>query len=385
MLTTFLEIARNFLLVIKEYRAKRKSPLIWRKERTSLFWEKECQECSDLDFKNIFRLERRSFFELCDILKGIGKEDTNYRKAITLEKRIAIALYALGSSAEYRTVASLFGVSNSSVCRIVREFCAAVWNALKPNYLNYFPLTETVAQTIVNDFNNMGFPQCIGALDGCHIEVKPKKEDAVDYYNYKGWYSVVLLALVDSRYRFLYINVGSPGRCNDSGIYERSSLKAELLRCKLLYDQRKSFNNVEIPLVIIADSAFRLSRNVLKPFPFNVENTTAQREFNYRLSRCRRVVENAFGHLKARFRRIGKGLDNRIDNTNAIIKACCVLHNFLISQRDYITDTWLPDPGSMTEEQSRVVPLNERRLNLGDCYRNALSQHFAQDPIQSSI
>lgn len=33
--------------------------------------------------------------------------------------------------------------------------------------------------------------------DGCHIEIKPPADQAVDYYNYKGWYSIVLMAAVD--------------------------------------------------------------------------------------------------------------------------------------------------------------------------------------------
>ena len=46
-------------------------------------------------------------------------------------------------------------------------------------------------------------------------------------------------------------------------------------------------------------------------------------------------MENAFGHLKARFRRIGNGLDNRVTNAK-IIQVCCVLHNFLSEQNDSI-------------------------------------------------
>ncbi|KAG0432602.1 hypothetical protein HPB47_020700 [Ixodes persulcatus] len=65
----------------------------------------------------------------------------------------------------------------------------------------------------------LGFPNAIGALDGCHLPVSPPKDSAVDYRNYKGWYSVILLALVDHRYLFRYISVGSPGKCHDVNVY----------------------------------------------------------------------------------------------------------------------------------------------------------------------
>ncbi|XP_062704307.1 uncharacterized protein LOC134286670 [Aedes albopictus] len=52
------------------------------------------------------------------------------------------------------------------------------------------------------------------------------------------------------------------------------------------------------------------------------------------------VVENGFGHLKARFRR-EKGIDNTIENSALVIKACCVLHNFLNNRNDEVTLKWL--------------------------------------------
>ncbi|KAG0430256.1 hypothetical protein HPB47_022857 [Ixodes persulcatus] len=68
----------------------------------------------------------------------------------------------------------------------------------------------------------LGFPNAIGALDGCHLPVFPPKNSAVHYRNYKGWYSVILLALVDHRYRFRYVNVGFPGKFHDANVYGRS-------------------------------------------------------------------------------------------------------------------------------------------------------------------
>ncbi|XP_018801281.1 PREDICTED: uncharacterized protein LOC108976541 [Bactrocera latifrons] len=115
-------------------------------------------------------MSRELFKILCNELTNIGKRDTIYRQCIPLEKRIAIALFALGFSAEYRTVGTLFS--------ILKDFCRAV-----KNYR-------------VRLRRKIGFPQCLGKY-GCHIEIIPSTSDAVDYFNYKGWYSMALLALVD--------------------------------------------------------------------------------------------------------------------------------------------------------------------------------------------
>ncbi|TMW46009.1 hypothetical protein DOY81_008911, partial [Sarcophaga bullata] len=124
-------------------------------------------------------------------------------------------------------------------------------------------------------------------VDGFHIEVRPSQEDATDCYNYKGWYSIVLLALVDARYRFIYVNCGSPGRCNVSQIFEGFTLKQQFDQCNLLHDLSKQISSVNVPLVIIDYSAFKflkfLSDNLMKPYPFQLLQSHQQKCFNYQL------------------------------------------------------------------------------------------------------
>ncbi|XP_050337797.1 putative nuclease HARBI1 [Bactrocera neohumeralis] len=295
----------------------------WTKQRKNQFWEHDCQRNGSAFFKENFRMNRSSFDKLCDILRPLQKMDTNYRKAVPIEKRVAITLFALGSSAEYRSIANMFGVGKSTVCEILLEFCTEIWRLLQPSCFKMLPLNRENITELVTGFEVIGFPECLGAIDGCHIEIHPSSDEAVDYYNYKGWYSTVLMALVDAKYRFTYINVGSPGRCNDSQIYETSSLKKEMDSCPLLSEMSREISGVNVPVFIIGDSSFRFSKQLMKPYPFSVNQNNGEKVFNYALSKTRRVVENAFGHLKARFRRIGKGIDNSVRNANSIIRACC--------------------------------------------------------------
>ena len=54
---------------------------------------------------------------------------------------------------------------------------------------------------------------------------------------------------------------------------------------------------------------------------------TRAKNLNYHLSRARIVVENAYGRLKARWRRLCKSNDMNIQNVPTVITACCILHN----------------------------------------------------------
>lgn len=109
-------------------------------------------------------MRRDSFKRLVLKLRNLERMDTNMRKSIPLEKRIAICLYALRSSSEYRTVANLFGVGRTTVGQIVLEFCEEIYSTLKNDYLNFYPPTQEKITEIVTGFNELGFPQCYGAI-----------------------------------------------------------------------------------------------------------------------------------------------------------------------------------------------------------------------------
>ena len=118
------------------------------------------------------------------------------------------------------------------------------------------------------------------------------------YFNYKYFFSVVLLALVDANYRFLYVDVGASGRCGDAGIFADSSLKKAIDVKVLNLPDAGYLPGTQTPCHyhIIGDDAFPLSVNLMKPYLHrNLEKSVWI--YNYRFSRARRVpvVENAFG------------------------------------------------------------------------------------------
>lgn len=138
--------------------------------------------------------------------------------------------------------------------------------------------------------------------------------------------------------------------------------------------------------MVIGDSAFRLSDTVMKPYSFRANDGGVERTFNYFLSKARRVVENAFGHLKARFRRIGKGLDNRIDKVLLIVKCCCVLHNFLNNNSDHINQHWLQElrdyeSNSQKQRPEEVVTITDKNTSAQNI-RDAIALYLGRYPLQ---
>ena len=94
----------------------------------------------------------------------MSREETTFRPPIAIDKRLAIALYGLGSSAEYRTIASLFGVGRTTVGEILLEMAKEIYTIFKDEFLNTYPPTSEKINEIVQGFEVLGFPQCFGAI-----------------------------------------------------------------------------------------------------------------------------------------------------------------------------------------------------------------------------
>nr|XP_047144517.1 uncharacterized protein LOC105849992 [Hydra vulgaris]XP_047144518.1 uncharacterized protein LOC105849992 [Hydra vulgaris] len=334
---SYLDLA-SFKLNQQGYLIERK---VWVRPKSSQWFNEIFTQMEECEFKEHFRVNRNTFnFLVNELHPHLGKTTTTMREPISVVKRVAVALHYLASCEEYRVVSSLFGIGKSTANLIVHEFINAVNDILLPKYVK-FPLSVENLNKHSRDFEAiLGFPQCVGAVDGCHIPISAPKDQATSYYNYKGWYSIVLFAVVDSRYRFIYTSVGSPGRNNDSYILQNSSLK-EILESNLFDKCCKELGDSLVPLCLIGDSAFPLTRHLLKPYPENLELSEIQKNFNKILCGARRVVENVFGRVKARFRVICKRMECDINFATRIVNACVTLHNICEYYDDIIIIEWL--------------------------------------------
>ncbi len=195
------------------------------------------------------------------------------------------------------------------------------------------PKTEREWERIARHFKQQwNFPNCIGAMDRKHVLIQPPPNSGSYYFNYKHSFSVHLLALVDGDYKFVYVDVGCNGRVADGGVFRNSSLYAALEEKILNIPPPKPIeeNGQAVPFVIVADDAFPLRNDIMKPFS-QARMTNEKRIFNYRLSRARRIVENAFGILSNRFRVFMTPMRLSPEKVETIVLACCTLHNFLRS------------------------------------------------------
>ena len=94
---------------------------------------------------------------------------------------------------------------------------------------------------------------------------------------------------------------------------------------------------------------------MLKPYP---RGSIEEREniFNYRLSRARRIVENAFGIATSRFRVFRRSIIANVDTAVEVIKAVLALHNFLMYNCSFVNYNAYCSPDFVNREiQGQVM------------------------------
>ena len=129
------------------------------------------------------------------------------------------ALYSLGSSSEFRTIRHLFGIGKGTAEELLHKFCSVLVETFFHRIIK-FPTTDAEIGEIISGYLiKCGYPLCLDALDGTHIAVKRPLCYDVDYFNYKKYHSINMLAPVNSNLAFTHVNVGAPGCCNDGSIY----------------------------------------------------------------------------------------------------------------------------------------------------------------------
>ncbi|XP_077485398.1 uncharacterized protein LOC144095595 [Amblyomma americanum] len=152
------------------------------------------------------------------------------------------------------------------------------------------PCRERLTDHISECSAVLDFPQAVGALEGCHFPVSPPKDKATDYYNYKGWHSVILLALVDHKYKFRFVRVVTPGRCHNAYVYEQSNL-AEFVESPEFQSPVANISGTPVGPLILCDQAFALTSHLNKPFSHRAHLDDEMKELKYRLSKAKKREE----------------------------------------------------------------------------------------------
>ncbi len=122
------------------------------------------------------------------------------------------------------------------------------------------------------------------------------------YYNYKNFHSIILMALVNGDYKFTWVEVGANGTSSDVQIFEDCDLKAAIDQRVIGFPPPDCLpdDDKDTLYFFVGDDAFPLRTYMMKPYG-RLRLEVPERIYNYRMSHCQRVSENAFSILDNRY------------------------------------------------------------------------------------
>ncbi|XP_064111368.1 uncharacterized protein LOC135218849 [Macrobrachium nipponense] len=189
------------------------------------------------------------------------------RESISPAARLEATLMYLSTGCSYSALQYSTRISKPSLSAIIPDTCKAIYDVLKDPYLKTPQTAEEWMRVAERFSKKWNFPNCIGAVDGKHILIRPPPDSGSFYYNYKGSHSIVLMAVSNADSN-LYVNVGHNGRVLDGGVWDTCSLNQhiEAGSADMPDDEILSNSSKVLPYVIVADDAFPLKRHIMKPF-----------------------------------------------------------------------------------------------------------------------
>lgn len=282
-------------------------------------------------FKNFTRLTPAMFTDMVQRLTPrLQKHNTWYREALPVGLKVAITLRYMATGDSYHSLMYLFYVPHNTISLLVLDVCQAIYEVYGEEAIQN-PNTPEGWKAIADQFSTRwNFHHVLGALDGKHVRIKAPANCGSTYFNYKAYNSIVLFALVDGDYKFRWVQVGAPGASSDAQLWNRSTLKEAITQDAIGIPPPEPLpgDDRDMPYFIIGDNAFALRTYMMNPFsarPLDLQ----QRIFNYRLSRARRCVENAFGILANRFRCLLTPFQQVPETVECIVLAALCMHNLL--------------------------------------------------------
>jgi len=214
------------LLLANRARRRRERENVWRRRR---YWVRpwigrrkelgmydqlmvELRNEDHASFNNFLRMSPAMFDELlARVGPRITKQHTFCREPLEPGLKLALTLRHLASGNKYASMKFGWRVPHNTQSLLVREVCQAIIDEYVDEVL-VCPTTADGWRGIADKFyERWNFPNTCGAIDGKHVRVTCPPKSGSQYFNYKGFYSIILMAVVDADYKFIWADVGGCG------------------------------------------------------------------------------------------------------------------------------------------------------------------------------
>ena len=220
-------------------------------------------------FTNFMRMTPE-FFEIIKtrLEPHLARQATNYRAPISVGEKLALTIryLATGEYAHHYPVSS--GLADPPFPSFYQR-SAEPSTMSSPEIISDVLLLQLSGENWKQNSGSGGmFHMPFGALDSKHVALKKPKNSGALYHNYKGFFSIVMLALVDGQYKFGWVDVGRAGSCSDAQIFNTRHLKRKIDDGSIGFPDPAPITQGgrDVPYFILADDTFALKTWLMNPY-----------------------------------------------------------------------------------------------------------------------
>ena len=271
------------------------------------------------EFKGRMRIDVSTFEYLCNTLASdLQRQDTSMRLAIPVQVKVAVSISRLATGNYMQCIADLYRIGLSSSQLAVSQFCSAIKKTFLAKFISW--PSPSIMERYAQEFEDLhDIPYVVGVVDGSHIPIVAPRLHAPDYYNRKGFHSILLQGVVSARCLFWDFDIGWACSMHDANLWARTAIGQHCESGKLS------------PYTLVGDAAYPCRPWMLAPYKGHKDRFSREEyHWNFVQSSTRMCVERAFDILKGRWRILLKRVDVHLKNVPDLVLTCLVLHNMCI-------------------------------------------------------
>lgn len=337
-------------------------------------------------WKENFRMSRNTFHYICDLCAPfLQTQDTTFRKALPLPKRVAVALGWLANGGSQRDAGVPYGISRSASQEIIADFLDGIYE--RRHDFIIFPQTGNQCRDAIASYTGKALlPNLLGCIDKIVVEIRKPYNNSLEYYTSKQKHMLSSQVVCDGDLRFLVVDSGHPGILSSNKLFRKSWLAEALENSTVLQKPIVTLNDgcSKLTPYLVGDQTYPTFPGIITPYPAGNTNFKGEKDLNKQIAQARKTIDQCINLLKLRWKILLKCLDVSPERASKIVTVCCILHNILQNRReDFDEDEIVVDSHTQFEnidEDSMKFYSNSFPENL----RSILTKHIQSELLKEN-
>ena len=203
-----------------------------------------------------FWMSANCFDDLVNWMLPCVAHTRTHKSPVDVSERLTVMLRIPASGGLPQSIAASYRLGSSTISLIVSKVCKAIGQVLQSEFV-CFPSRAGWTNT-AKDFWRV-CPNCVGCIDGKHIQIKAPPSAGSDSFNYKGTHLVVLMGMCGTQYLLTMVDIGAYDRQSDGGVFQDSHFGQSLLQGQLNLPPPADLPGTQFPIphVFLVDAVLQ--------------------------------------------------------------------------------------------------------------------------------